>query len=53
MLTYENAFKKLTAVLDHSVLLNIMSNPLTVTISLHDKQGICHHLVNEGKISWK
>lgn len=51
--TYENSFKRLLSVLDHSTLLNITANPLTVTISLHDKQGICHHLVNENKLSWK
>lgn len=53
MLTYENSFKKMISVLDHSSMLNITSNPLTVTISLLDKQGICHHLVNESKLSWK
>jgi len=51
--TYENAFKRLISVLDHSTLLSITANPLTVTISIHDKQGICHHLVNENKLSWK
>jgi len=51
--TYENAYKRLSSVLEHSQLLTIGSNPLTVTISLLDKQGICHHLVNENKISWK
>lgn len=51
--TYENAFKRLISVLDHSGLLTLSSNPLTVTISLQDKQGICHHLVNESKLSWK
>lgn len=51
--TYENAFKRLISVLDHSGLLTLSSNPLSVTISLHDKQGICHHLVNENKLSWK
>jgi len=51
--TYENSFKRLESVLSHSTLLNITSNPLSVTISLHDKQGICHHLVNDNKISWK
>lgn len=51
--TYENAFKRLISVLEYSALLNIAANPLTVTISVHDKQGICHHLVNESKLSWK
>jgi len=51
--TYENAFKRLLSALDHSTLLNIAANPLIVTISLQDKQGICHHLVNENKLSWK
>lgn len=53
MSTYENSFKKMISVLEHSTLLSITSNPLTVTISLLDKQGICHHLVNENKLSWK
>lgn len=53
MITHENSFKKMICILEHSSLLNITSNPLTVTISLLDKQGICHHLVNENKLSWK
>ena len=50
---FENSFKRLISILDHSSLLSTTANPLTVTISLHDKQGICHHLVNESKLSWK
>lgn len=51
--TYENAFKRLSSVLDHTTLLNLISNPLSITVSIQDKQGICHHLVNESKLSWK
>lgn len=51
--THENSFKRMIAVLEHSSILNITSNPLTVTISLQDQQGVCHHLVNENKLSWK
>lgn len=50
---YENSFKRLQSILDHSGLLNITSNPLSVTLSVMDKNGICHHLVNENKLSWK
>lgn len=50
---YKNSFHRLLGILEHSTNLNITANPLTVTISLHDKQGICHHLVNENKLSWK
>ena len=49
---HANGFKRLISVLEHSTLLNISANPLTVTISILDKQGICHHLVTENKLSW-
>jgi hypothetical protein len=50
---YENSFKRLQNILEYTTLLSLTSNPLIVTISIHDKQGICHHLVNENKLSWK
>lgn len=53
LVAHENAFKKMLSVLEHSSLLNITANPLTVTISLQDQQGVCHHLVNENRLSWK
>lgn len=53
LVKYKNAFKRLISILDQSSNLTTTANPLTVTISLHDKQGICHHLVNESKLSWK
>ncbi len=51
--SYENSFKRLISILEHSSLLNINNNPLSVTLSIMDKNGICHHLVNENKLSWK
>lgn len=51
--SYENSFKKLNAILQHSSLLNFNNNPLSITLSVMDKNGICHHLVNENKLSWK
>ncbi len=53
LIFHQNSFRRLLSILEHSTSLNITANPLTVTISLHDRQGICHHLVNESKLSWK
>ncbi|HCA08111.1 ABC-three component system protein [Chryseobacterium sp.] len=50
---YENAFRRLQSVLEHSNLIALSSNPLSVTLSVMDRNGICHHLVNENKLSWK
>lgn len=51
--TYNNSFERLQSVLEHSSLLTLAANPLSVTLNVMDKHGICHHLVNENKLSWK
>lgn len=50
---HDNSFRRLQSVLQHSSLLAITANPLSITLSIMDKNGICHHLVNENKLSWK
>jgi len=50
--THDNGLKKAKAVEDKAVGIKIESNPLRETCQTIDKKGICHHLVNDEKISW-
>ncbi|MCX6218307.1 ABC-three component system protein [Spirosoma sp.] len=49
---YENAFKKVKEVENKAVSLVISSNPLSDVSVVKDRGGICHQLVNEGRLSW-
>lgn len=49
---YKNSFNRINQILCHISKIEFTSNPLVVVINITDKQGICHHLVNENKISW-
>ena len=49
---FTNGYKKAKAVEDKAVAINIESNPLREVCETVDKKGICHHLVNDEKISW-
>lgn len=50
--TFQNGFERVKAVEDKSVEINIESNPLREVCETIDKKGVCHHLVNDEKISW-
>lgn len=50
--TYRNSFDKMNKVLESCSSIDTSSNPLNISIAVIDKQGICHHLVNEDKLSW-
>lgn len=50
--THDNGFKKAKAVEDKAVNIKIESNPLRETCQTIDKKGLCHHLVNDEKITW-
>lgn len=49
---HDNGYIKVKAVEDKSVELKLESNPLREACQTMDKKGICHHLVNDYKISW-
>lgn len=49
---YRNSFEKVNDILGHCSLIDMSSSPLAISISVQDKQGICHHLVNENKLTW-
>ena len=49
---YDNSFKKVKSVENEAGKLVIDSNPLKEICRPIDKKGLCHHLVNDNKISW-
>ncbi|WP_083629505.1 ABC-three component system protein [Tenacibaculum agarivorans] len=49
---YDNDFKKVIEVEKEVRKITISSNPLKDVIILNDKVGVCHQLVNDGKIFW-
>lgn len=50
--TYKNAFEKVNDILNCCSMMDASSSPLAITITVTDKQGLCHHLVNESKLTW-
>ncbi len=49
---HDNAFKKVKSVENEASKIVIDSNPLKKVCRPVDKKGLCHHLVNDEKISW-
>lgn len=49
---HENGYTKVKTVEDKAVNIKIESNPLREACETIDKKGLCHHLVNDEKISW-
>lgn len=49
---YESAFVKVKDAEKEARRINISSNPLKDVSIINDKSGICHQLVNDGKIKW-
>jgi len=49
---FNNGLMKARAVEDKSIEIEIDSNPLKDACRPIDKKGICHHLINDKKISW-
>jgi hypothetical protein len=49
---FDNGFIKVKTVENEAVKTPIESNPLREVCQNIDKKGVCHHLVNEEKITW-
>jgi len=49
---FDNGYKKVKEVESEASKIIIDSNPLTEACRPADKKGICHHLINDKKISW-
>ncbi len=43
---------RMRAAMTHSGTLNLSSNPLVSVTKIKDKQGVCHHLANEDRLTW-
>ncbi|CDG96044.1 conserved hypothetical protein [Xenorhabdus bovienii str. puntauvense] len=50
---YDSSFKKCNEVLKHATLTSISHSILSNLCEVPDRKGVCHHLINDGEISWK
>lgn len=49
---HDSGMKRLSGVLSHSTVLDLSSHPLMTWASPKARQGICHQLANEKRLSW-
>jgi hypothetical protein len=49
---FEDALKRVNSTIQESMKITINSYILLSELRAQDKCGVCHHLVNENKISW-
>ncbi len=49
---FDDGYKKVLAIESQAVQIPIESNPLKDTCQTIDKKGLCHHLVNDKKLTW-
>lgn len=49
---HDSGMKRLTAVLQHSTVLDLTSHPLVSWASPKARQGICHQLANDDRLTW-
>lgn len=49
---FDDGYKKVLAVENQAVQIPIESNPLKDACQTIDKKGLCHHLVNDEKLTW-
>ena len=50
---YDLGYERLTAVLEAAV--NHQPNPANIlapVITVRDRKGLCHHLANDGQLTW-
>ena len=50
--TYANGFNRMSATITQAAQVALSSNPLTSSIQIQDRQGICHQLANEDRLTW-
>lgn len=49
---YKNSFERCNAILSHASLTNISHPILSKICEAPDKKGICHHIINDGDLTW-
>jgi hypothetical protein len=50
---HADAYTRVKAVTQEAKRLSLTSNPLIKFMKVDDREGICHHLVTDGKLTWK
>jgi hypothetical protein len=50
--THRDGLARMNEVISQSTHIALTSNPLVTVIHTKDRQGICHQLANEGKLTW-
>lgn len=48
----QNGFERMTAVVMQAASVSSTSNPLSPATKVQDRQGICHQLANDDRLSW-
>jgi hypothetical protein len=51
-MAYKDGLTRLRSTVSHAGALSPNCNALCIRIQTQDKQGLCHHLANEGKFVW-
>ena len=49
---YEDGLTRLRSTVSHAGMLSPNCNALCIRVQTQDKQGLCHHLANDGKFVW-
>lgn len=49
---HDNGLKRMRAVMQQVTQTGLTSNPLVVAVKVEDRQGICHQLANEDRLTW-
>lgn len=49
---HDSGMKRLTAVLEHSTMVDLSAHPLVSWASPQARKGICHQLANEERLTW-
>ena len=53
LMVHKNGWDKYLAVSSHMTQVSFSSHPLHLYMSVRDKKGACHQLVNKGTLKWK
>lgn len=49
---HANGFERMSATITQATQVALSSNPLTSSIKTQDRQGICHQLANDDRLTW-
>ncbi len=50
--THANGFERMRATVTQAAQVAVTSNPLAPAMKAQDRQGICHHLANDDRLTW-